>query len=385
MRNPIFLIPLLTLIVFISGCTQMVDHIDNGEMEYLIPDPPDVYEPEPVFLSGTLQDMCSGGDIILSADTDSARFENCTVFVKKSGINITRSEFINSKIFFEFVSDVVFSDNVVRDYPIYEEASVVISTSSNITFRHNHIDNNTVGVDMGESHNIKIEDNIFESNYQHNAIAMYKSSGDIFGNIFKYNYPHGIMVHFIPEYGETTVNIYDNMFVMNVEDAINFEDWTNATDESKIYNNIITKTNWAGINIEYNSWNANILIENNYINNSGYSIEEFPKNLITSNEWTSGWEHGIKLEDCSYITVRNNTVIENNENGIDVRNCRNVTIWRNTIIGNDIGLFIGGPDPYSFIRDVSPLSEENEGPSIVIYEDNYIFKNNEDVVEENSG
>ena len=126
------------------------------------------------------------------------------------------------------------------------------------------------------------------------------------------------MVHFIPEYGETTVRIYDNMFVMNVEDAINFEDWTNATDESKIYNNIITKTNWAGINIEYNSWNANILIENNYINNSGYSIEEFPKNLITSNEWTSGWEHGIKLEDCSHITVRNNTVIENNENGIDV-------------------------------------------------------------------
>ena len=51
MRNPIFLIPLLTLIVFISGCTQMVDHIDNGEMEYFIPDPPDIYEPEPVFLS----------------------------------------------------------------------------------------------------------------------------------------------------------------------------------------------------------------------------------------------------------------------------------------------------------------------------------------------
>jgi hypothetical protein len=141
MRNPIFLIPLLILIVFISGCTQMVDHIDNGEMEYFIPVPPEIYEPEPVFLPENLQDICSGGDILLNNDTDSARFENCTVFVKKSGINITRSEFINSKIFFEFVSDVVFSDNVVRDYPIYEEASVVISTSSNITFRHNHIDN----------------------------------------------------------------------------------------------------------------------------------------------------------------------------------------------------------------------------------------------------
>jgi len=87
-----------------------------------------------------------------------ARFEGCTVFVKESGISITRSEFINSRIFLELVSDIVFSDNVVRDYPVYEEAAVVVSSSRNIVLRHNHIRNNAVGIAIGESQNIKVED-----------------------------------------------------------------------------------------------------------------------------------------------------------------------------------------------------------------------------------
>lgn len=122
---------------------------------------------------------------MISSDTDSARFEGCTVFVKESGIDITRSEFINSRVFFEFVSDVVFSDNVVRDYSVYEEAAITVGVSDSIVLRHNHIRDNAVGVAVGESQNIRIEDNIFYSNYQHNAIAMYKSSG-------QHNCTHGL-------------------------------------------------------------------------------------------------------------------------------------------------------------------------------------------------
>ena len=46
-------------------------------------------------------------------------------------------------------------------------------------------------------------------------------------------------------------------------------------------------------------------------------------------------------------------------------------------------LSIDGPDSYSFTKDVSPISEENVGPPIVIYQDNYIFNNSEKLVEEN--
>jgi parallel beta-helix repeat protein len=365
-----------------SGCTQISERLDTGEIEYSIPQPPNAREPEPVSLPSNLQNRCSGGEILISSDTDSARFEGCTVFVKGSGISITRSEFINSRIFLELVSDIVFSDNVVRDYPVCEEAAVVVGASRNIVLRHNHIRDNTVGMAIGESQDIKVEDNIFDDNYQHNAIAMYKSSGEVSGNLFRYNFPHGILVHFVPEQGDTTVHIHDNIFFMNIEDAINFEDWSDAKDESRVYNNIITRTAWAGINIEYNSWDANILIQNNHVGESGYPIKAFPKNQNTSEEWSNGWEHGIKLEDCSGVTVRDNTILDNNGNGIDIRNCRDVTLQGNTVTGNDVGVFTGGPDPGSFTRDVSPLSEENAGPSIVSIVENYIFGNDENVVEE---
>ncbi|MCK4247242.1 MAG: right-handed parallel beta-helix repeat-containing protein [Methanomicrobia archaeon] len=379
MKKNYILIGLILTVGLISGCTQISEYPDTNEIEYSISNPPDLHEPEPIYLPETLENKCMGGTIAISSDTDSARFENCIVTVKTSGIKITRSEFINTRILFESVSDIVFADNVVRDYPTHEEPAVNVYDSEDIVFRHNHVKNNSIGVSVAESMNIRFESNIFDNNYQHNAIAMYKSSGEVFGNLFRYNFPHGILVHFIPEHGETTVHIHDNIFFMNIEDAINFEDWTNAEHESKICNNIITKTAWAGINIEYNSWNANILIENNYINESGYPIEKFPN---ASDEWDNGWGHGIKLEDCSGITIKNNTILDNNENGIDIRNCRNVILRGNTVTRNDIGIFVGGPDPYSFTRDVSPLSEENAGSSVVIFEENYVFKNNKNVVEE---
>lgn len=372
---------LILTAILISNCTQVSERPGTGEIECPIPEPPGIQEPEPISLPSDLENRCSGGEVLISSDTDSARFEGCTVFVKESGISITRSEFVNSRIFFEFVSDVVFSDNIVRDYSVHEEAAITVGVSENIVLRHNHIKDNAVGVAVGESQNTRIEDNIFDSNYQHNAIAMYKSSGEVSGNLFRYNFPHGILVHFVPEHGETAVYIHDNMFLMNVEDAINFEDWSDAKDESKIYNNIIARTAWAGINVEYNSWNANILIENNHISESGYPIEVFPKNPNAPEKWDNGWGHGIKIEDCSGITVKDNTILDNDENGIDIRNCRNVTLQGNTVAGNNIGIFIGGPDPGSFTRDVSPLSEENAGPSIVSYKDNHVFKNNENVVE----
>ena len=369
MKKNYILCGLILSIILMGGCIQ----IDN-KIEYHIPEPPDLHEPEPVHLPENLENICTDGTIAIISDTDSARFENCTVTVRVSGLKITRSEFINSRIFFESVSDIVFADNIVRDHPIYEAPAINVYNSRNIVFRHNCIKNNSIGISIAESQNIIFEDNIFDNNYQHNAIEMYKSSGEVSGNLFKYNFPHGILVHFIPKHG--AVNIYDNIFFMNIEDAINFEDWANAKDESKIYNNIIAKTAWAGINVEYNSWNANIIIENNYISESGYPIEKFPGPY-----GSNGWKHGIKLEDCSGIIVRNNTILDNRENGIDIRNCRNVTLQENTITGNDTGIFIGGPSPYSFMRDVSPLSKENAGPSIVIFKDNHVFKNNKNIVE----
>lgn len=379
-----FLSPVLILIIIsISGCT-LISENNNNEISYPILEPPCINEPKPVLLPDKFQNTCIGEEIFITSDVDSIRFNNCNVYVEGSGINITRSEFTSSRIFLESVSHILFSDNIVKDFPIYEEPAIRVSESGNIIFRHNEIVNNSVGISIEESQDVIVQNNIFDSNYQHNAVSIYKSSGDISGNHFKYNFPHGILVHFIPEQGKTTVNIHENIFFMNIEDAINFEDWANAPDISRISNNIISKTAWAGINIEYNSWNANILIENNYINESGYPIELFPKNPNAPEEWSNGWEHGIKLEDCSGVIVKDNVIFDNIAHGIDIRNCRDTTLTGNTITGNDVGIFSGGANPYSFIRDISPLLAENAAPSIVFYKDNHIYSNNENIIDENA-
>ena len=111
--------------------------------------------------------------------------------VRAPEVKITRSEFINCSVFFESVSDVIFSDNVVRGFSIDEQAALNVYDSDRVVFRHNHIMDNTVGISAAESQNIEFLDNIFENNYQHNAIALFKSSGNISGNSFRYNFPQG--------------------------------------------------------------------------------------------------------------------------------------------------------------------------------------------------
>jgi parallel beta-helix repeat protein len=385
---------LIGLLVFglvgmiISGCSgsgssnEIESDLSLDEANQITLQSPSIAEPDPVMLPTPLTKTCTGKTVAIDSNTDSTRFENCTVTIRTPGTRITRTEFVNCSVFFESVSNVVFSDNIVRDFSVYEQAALNVYDSDNIVFRHNHIKDNTVGISVAESQNIEFRDNIFENNYQHNAIALYKSSGDISGNLFRYNFPHGILVHFIPEEGSTSILIQNNTFSMNVEDAINFEDWRDARDESVISGNLITKTNWAGILIEYNSWDANILIENNYVSQSGYPLGEFPESRLGRDEWNQGWQHGIKLEDCSGVTLRRNTVVDNNEHGVDIRNSRKIFLQSNTIAGNQVGIFSGEPLPSSYTRDISPLFEENAGRSIVVYENNTVYGNGEDLIED---
>ena len=62
---------LILTAILISNCTQVSER-------------PDIQEPEPVSLPSDLENRCSGGEVLISSDTDSTRFEGCTVFVKES-------------------------------------------------------------------------------------------------------------------------------------------------------------------------------------------------------------------------------------------------------------------------------------------------------------
>ena len=337
-------------------------------------------EPAPVLLPDSLEEKCAGDVVELFSDVEGARFSGCLVRIVGSGISVSQSEFVGSRVMIESASGVVFADNVVRDYHVYETPAVTIGGCQDVAIRHNHVHGNAVGIGVGDSQGVLIEDNVFEGNYQHNALSLYKSSATVSGNVFRYNHPHGVLVHFVPDSGSASVSIAGNLFEMNVEDAINFEDWRDAADQSSISGNVIRRTSWAGINVEYNSWNAQLLISGNYVSESGYPLDDLPDSPLGAGAWSAGWEHGIKLEDCSGVIVAGNALVDNGGSGIDVSNCREVTLSDNVVISNCAGLRIGGPNDESYLRDVSPLQREDAGPSVVHCDGNDVHHNGEDYV-----
>ncbi|HUS78542.1 MAG TPA: hypothetical protein VM050_07765, partial [Patescibacteria group bacterium] len=57
------------------------------------------------------------------------------------------------------------------------------------------------------------------------------------------------------------LDIYGNVFDRNIEDAVNFEDFSGQVEVTLVRGNLFNGTGWAGVSVEYNSWDANIVIE----------------------------------------------------------------------------------------------------------------------------
>jgi parallel beta-helix repeat protein len=103
----------------------------------------------------------------------------------------------------------------------------------------------------------------------------------------------------------------------------------------------------------------------------------YPAHEHQPEAYCPGWKHGIKLEDCSKVIVKNNVIVNNSGNGVDIKNCRNITLEANLISKNAIGISLTKFQESSFNRDVSPLALENAGYSEVIAIENSVFENRE--------
>jgi len=182
--------------------------------------------------------------------------------------------------------------------------------------------------------------------------------------------------------------VHDNLFDRNIEDAINFEDFGGSRLVTRVYGNRINGTGWAGITVEYDSWGANIVIEDNYIDDNGLLTEEtldeegrperlFPAHGHQPEPYTPGWGHGIKLEDYSGVIFGGNAIISNAGSGVGIKNARNVTLEENTMALNRIGLSVMGYQESSLHREHSPISSEDAGVSIVTVGSKRIFDNAE--------
>ena len=379
--------------LLIGGCDSSTTATPKPE----IPPPLRLSPPELVTLP-VLDQTFSNQRIQVIKDIRGTLFQNCTLEVRgENGITITDSMFINSRIYIEESQNIKFSNNIIRDFYVWEEPAINIHACKHILIDHNEIKNNSIGVTISESSDTEIRDNIFEANNQHNALVLGGTSADVHGNVFLFNFPHAMLIMNRAADPSVQVNIYSNIFDRNIEDAINFEDFRGSNQISRVYNNRVTATGWAGINVEYNSWNANLIIEDNYIDSNGLMTDEiideggqlisiYPPPGDQPDPYSPGWMHGIKIEDASGVIVRGNIIVNNRGSGIDIMNSRQITLAENFVTRNVFGVSVAKYLESSLTRGYSPIAEENAGYSFVTRIDNIVFDNIEEdwFVEEGS-
>lgn len=360
---------------------------DGEPPSSLAPGPPALDLPSPFSLTGFVE-RHEGEEISVTGDVSSQCFSNCTLRLYGfSDVTVTGCLFEGSRIHLVECVNVSLTGNVFRDHYVREDPAVLVQGLHGLRFTGNMVVNNSVGMVVRGGSDLEISFNVFEANDQHNAVMGLNSHGAaIHNNVFRHNHPHALMVMNREEDPAVRLDIYGNLFELNIEDAVNFEDFRGAAEPTHVRGNIFNGTGHAGVNVEYNSWGANIVIEGNYVADNGLLTDAlldpggrptglYPRHVHQPEPYCEGWRHGVKLEDCSGVALVNNTIVGNAGSGIDCVNARDVLLIGNMVQGNGVGVSVRPYDEGALIRGFSPLLEEDAGASSLSVRDNVVEDN----------
>jgi hypothetical protein len=311
-----------------------------------------------------------GEKVNIDGDVADARFEDCEVWVISDDITVVRTEFRNSQVFVAERSNVTFDRVIFRDLNQYEKAALNVSDSDGVSVRDCQFLNNYIGLGIHSS-SAEVMRNRFEGNNGHNALVIGEgSSVQVKENYFYGSFPHAMLIMNRGSSPQARVEISRNVIDQTGEDAIDFEDYRSASP-SIVSDNVVTNTGWSAIIVEYNSWQANVTIEGNWIEGTGIDWELSTHDLQPE-PFQLGWGHGILIEDSSLVVVASNRIMSAAENGIEVRNGWDVTLQDNGIDCSGIGIGVYRYGDYALHREFSPVAEENAGGSQVLAIDNAI-------------
>ena len=346
MRMMRALIVVLVTIV-LAGCLPLAIIAES-------PQPPEWQAPSIPTISPTEQLICSDSQFpLLTDDLVDTQVIGCDVIVRDAGIRLVGCEFIDSRLLVEGAIDLVIEDCVFRDRYRHEEAAINFYQAVRPTVRRCLIANNYIGIGAHESVDVRIDGCTFRDNDGHNAIAIdLGATGTIQNCFFTNSFPHAILVGTGQPQGSVVID--NNWIEYSVEDAVNLENFS-SSEPSVVRRNIILHTAWAGINVEYLSWNANVIVEDNYIAHSGTDLGVFPQHPHQPEPYSEGWKHGILIEDSSGVIVRDNMIVECRETGIELVNAQDVELESNHIIGCNVGIALRNYNEGSLTRSIFPL------------------------------
>lgn len=360
-------IPILAVLVLLlaAGCAggETTPPFPTERPDLVIPDRFKLSEPLTV-----LQDQ----PVEIDSNVANCSFQNCEVWIAGDGLEITDSEFINSPVSVAQRSNIVFDGVIFEELNQYERAALNLYECRDVTIRNCQFVNNYIGLGVHGS-TAEILANRFEGNNGHNALLIGEgSSAEVAGNYFYGSFPHAILILNREESAQASVNISYNLIDQTGGDAIDFEDYRNAAPTS-VSNNVIINTGWSALVVEYNSWEANITLENNWIEGTGIDWE-LPTHPLQPEGFQPGWAHGILIEDSSTVRVINNRILAAAENGIELKNSREVIVEGNGINCSQAGIGVHQYQEVSFYRSVSPLAPGDAAGSQATASGNIIYE-----------
>jgi parallel beta-helix repeat protein len=370
----VFIVSLLVPFLFLSGCGENGNPTDMESYTFLS-EPPQITMPqEPVLPepANIIEDRKVG----YTENLTNHRFINCEISIKGKDIAVSNCEFINCIIYIDNSADILFENSIVRDLNKYEETSLRLYKTDNITVTRCLFVDNYIGLGVSEC-SAYISENRFIRNNGHNALVIgHGSRVEVTGNYFYGSFPHAILVLNREADPQAAVVIHNNLIDQTGEDAINFEDFRNA-DTSLVVENVITNTGWSAVLIEYNSWESNITVKGNWIEGTGIPWD-LPLHPLNQENFSPGWGHGILIEDSSKVTVIDNRILGAVENGIEVTNAQDITVKNNGISAVGAGIGLHRYHESSLYREFSPLLPENAGNAVVSVAGNIFMETSED-------
>ena len=373
-RSQLLLIPVFSILVLalvVTGCMKAAAPVSPA-----VPaDKPELGIPAKFTLDGTTE-VFQNEKVNIESDIADTLFENCEVWITRDDVTVARTEFRNSQVFVAERQNTSLNKVIFRDLNQYEKPALNIYSSKGVSVRNCQFLNSYIGLGIHSSH-AEVVGSRFEKNNGHNALVIGEgSSVAVRENYFYASFPHAILIMNRESYREAWVEISNNLIEQTGEDAIDFEDYRGASP-SVVSNNVITDTGWSAIIVEYNSWEADIAIERNWIENTGIAWE-FPTHRLQPDSFQPGWSHGILVEDSSLVSISENQIVSAAENGIEIKNSRDITIESNRISCSQTGIGVHKYEEHSLHRSHSPLNQENAGGSQVSAVNNVIDRASQD-------
>ena len=122
----------------------------------------------------------------------------------------------------------------------------------------------------------------------------------------------------------------------------------------------------------------NGLLAEELLDEEGRPRSRYPRHSHQPEPYVEGWRHGVKLEDCSGVTLVNNTITGNAGSGVDCVNARDILLTGNVVTGNEFGVSVKPYDEGSFYREFSPLDVGDASASSISAMGNIVEKNEHD-------